>query len=282
MSVIAASLSPLSPLDALGAAEREALVAHLRPLVGRAGDAEDLAHDALVRGLERPPPLDPTRSLLPWLKTVARHIAIDALRRRACVRFHSLDAAAEPSARRDAPGPDDGRGDGEVSRLRAALGPALASLPERERSAVSLFYEEGRGIPEIAARMGAPAGTVKSWLHRARERLRARLLEAVAGAAAAAALLLALGGALGGEAASRLSREREVAAGVEPAALLRAAAPGPERAAGPVDVDRILERLERRRARLSLERAVSRLPAAHAAPLLGAPDPSLATDAEPS
>ena len=50
-------------------------------------------------------------------------------------------------------------------------------LPERYRSALTLYYYEERAVGEVAQMLGVPEGTIKTNLHRARalllERLRA-------------------------------------------------------------------------------------------------------------
>jgi RNA polymerase sigma-70 factor (ECF subfamily) len=48
---------------------------------------------------------------------------------------------------------------------------ALTVLKEEERTAMLLFYMEDRPVAQIAAIMRTPAGTVKSHLHRGREKL---------------------------------------------------------------------------------------------------------------
>jgi RNA polymerase sigma-70 factor (ECF subfamily) len=47
----------------------------------------------------------------------------------------------------------------------------LDRLPQRQREVVILYYVEDRSVEETAAVLGAPTGTVKALLHRARKRL---------------------------------------------------------------------------------------------------------------
>jgi RNA polymerase sigma-70 factor (ECF subfamily) len=54
---------------------------------------------------------------------------------------------------------------------------ALKKLPAPEQTLVSLRYEEGFSVAEIADILGTNTGTVKSRLHRARQRLRSLLEE---------------------------------------------------------------------------------------------------------
>ena len=52
---------------------------------------------------------------------------------------------------------------------------AVWRLPIRQRAAVFLFYWEGHPVAEIAELMGVRPGTVKRYLHLARERLKGSL-----------------------------------------------------------------------------------------------------------
>ena len=55
------------------------------------------------------------------------------------------------------------------------LAEALAKLCKKQRVCIHLFYYEGYSISEIAGLTDAKEGTVKSWLHRARENLKKEL-----------------------------------------------------------------------------------------------------------
>src|SRR5439155_428910 len=52
----------------------------------------------------------------------------------------------------------------------------LAGLPEKYRTPLVCCYLEGRTQEEVAQHLGAPLGTVRSWLARGREMLRKRLV----------------------------------------------------------------------------------------------------------
>ena len=55
---------------------------------------------------------------------------------------------------------------------------AVLALPDKYRAAVVLHYIEGYSVEETAGLLGVPAGTVKTRLYRARERLKRELEEA--------------------------------------------------------------------------------------------------------
>jgi RNA polymerase sigma-70 factor (ECF subfamily) len=61
------------------------------------------------------------------------------------------------------------------SVTRARVASMLEELPVLYRTVVYLYYWQDCGIAEISESIGAPPGTVKSYLHRARERLRNKL-----------------------------------------------------------------------------------------------------------
>lgn len=153
--------------------ERAALVRLARSILGDAFDAEDAAQEALLRAYAARATRDPARSAMGWLRTITSNVARDVLRRRKRLRFVPLDAARLEPAAPDATA-DEARA-ARDARLLDALRAALAALPDAERAAFRLFYDEGKTVAAIARTLQAPEGTVKSWLHRARERLRERL-----------------------------------------------------------------------------------------------------------
>lgn len=107
-----------------------------------------------------------------WLHTIARHQAIDMLRRdRSRSWADPVDVEAVGSA---APGPDRAA---EARRGVDALSPALDRLSARQRVAVLLRHEQGLRFDEIAAIMGVPEATAKTLVHRGVLALRAALPE---------------------------------------------------------------------------------------------------------
>lgn len=74
--------------------------------------------------------------------------------------------------------PACGRGDGGEHRrlLRAMMQAAQGELTARQMECVRLHYREGKGVNEIAARLGLTPSTVSRHLKKARVRLRTVLL----------------------------------------------------------------------------------------------------------
>lgn len=65
----------------------------------------------------------------------------------------------------------------EEPQSRELARTALLTIAPKYQAVLSLHYLEGLSINEVAATLGCREGTVKSRLHRGREKLRARLLQ---------------------------------------------------------------------------------------------------------
>ena len=134
--------------------------------------AEDLFQLTWIRVMERISSYDSQRRFDAWLFSVARHLAIDHLRRKT---GFSLDAAEDdgdsPVDRLPAKGADPLEQVLEFER-GAILAAAIQRLPAIHREVLTLRFEEGMRLEEIADVAGIPLSTVKSRLHRALEGLR--------------------------------------------------------------------------------------------------------------
>jgi len=106
-----------------------------------------------------------------WLTHIARHHAIDVLRRRA-VR---LDQFAvnwdDPLPNHESPELDP-QGFAELSQQRERVQAALAQLPADQRQALVLAYFNGYTQREIADVLKQPLGTIKTRLRLAMQKLR--------------------------------------------------------------------------------------------------------------
>ncbi len=124
--------------------------------------AEDLYQEVFLYMWKAFSRLDPDRDAGAYLRTIAIHRAID----------HERRAAARP---RHEVGVDLNLWPGRETKRRGDFEDEIAALPGREREAILLYYQAGLSVAEIGSAFGVAAGTVKSWLFRARARLKARL-----------------------------------------------------------------------------------------------------------
>jgi RNA polymerase sigma-70 factor (ECF subfamily) len=149
-------------------------------VLGARGDralAEDLAQETFVKAYLKLSGFDSTRRLSSWLFRIAHNTAVDALRRSRLPTVSAGDARdpSEPDADHlAAPALPDPV---ETEALGQALEEAMAQLRPEYRAAVMLRYEEGLPFEDVAHVLGVPEATARSYVHRARKQLAARLAE---------------------------------------------------------------------------------------------------------
>jgi RNA polymerase sigma-70 factor (ECF subfamily) len=127
-----------------------------RHVLGNDADAQDCVHDALVRVWTRPGTYRPERgSLRGFLSVCVRNEAI-ARKRDAARHFAIERRLGEADPKR----PYELDVDDFVERSR--LREALATLPDEQRAALELAYFGHLSQTQIAEKLGAPLGTIKS------------------------------------------------------------------------------------------------------------------------
>jgi RNA polymerase sigma-70 factor (ECF subfamily) len=130
--------------------------------------ADDVAQDALIRIWKALPDYDGRAALSTWIYAITRNRCLTAISAR---RDHASLSEPDVAAAAEAALPVAAADESPAELLRELV----AALPERYRQAVTLYYFEDRSVPEVAAMLGIPEGTVKTNLFRAREALLARL-----------------------------------------------------------------------------------------------------------
>jgi RNA polymerase sigma-70 factor, ECF subfamily len=144
--------------------------------------AEELAQEVFLRVYRARLTYQPAARYKSWLFQIASNLASNSRRDRRHERWHeSLDSRPEFAIPLQIP---DRRPTVEETLLAdCAFGvvrAAIATLPEKERTAVVLHKFHGAEYAEIARRLGCTESAVKSLMFRAYERLRATLSDAQA------------------------------------------------------------------------------------------------------
>ena len=133
--------------------------------------ASDAVHDAFVQVWRRAARFDPSRNAgEAWLASLLRYRAIDILRRRSREQY-GIERREQADDAPDAFDQLAGQADTE------SLPRCLQELEEAQRRAIGLAFLDGLSHVELASRLSAPLGTVKSWVRRGLLSLR-RCLEA--------------------------------------------------------------------------------------------------------
>jgi RNA polymerase sigma-70 factor (ECF subfamily) len=134
-------------------------------MTGDRGLAEEIAQDVFLELDRHLAKIESPLHALMWLRRVTMSRAADALRRR---RVRHMDLWVEIEENHGA------RGEAKTSPLSTRLESLLATLPEAQRAALALRYQEDLTPEEIATVLEAPLATVKSHLQRGLKLLRAK------------------------------------------------------------------------------------------------------------
>jgi RNA polymerase sigma-70 factor (ECF subfamily) len=144
--------------------------------------AEDLAQETFIKALNAIESYRPEYKFSSWIFKIANNTAIDHLRRR---ELDTLSLEGSPHA--ETPDAVEATalqiGDRQESPLDAVearelggqIERAIAQLRPEYRSCILLRHVEGRAYEEIAEILSLPLGTVKTYIHRARNELRQAL-----------------------------------------------------------------------------------------------------------
>ena len=144
--------------------------------------AEDLAQETFIKALNAIESYRPEFKFSSWIFKIANNAAIDHLRRREldtlslegsphaetpdAVEATALQVGAKQESPLDAV---------EARELGGQIEAAIAQLRPEYRSCILLRHVDGRAYEEIAEILDLPLGTVKTYIHRARNELRQAL-----------------------------------------------------------------------------------------------------------
>jgi len=141
-------------------------------IVGNPADAQDLTQETFIKALQRQGQLRDLEKSAHWLSRIASNTAIDFLRRNKKYSFSEISRVTESfTASHD---------NAEQSLLRSErwqhLDGGLATLTERERTALILRDLEDIPADEVASQMNCSLATVRSHIANARTKFK-RYLE---------------------------------------------------------------------------------------------------------
>ena len=131
-------------------------------------EAEDVLQEVFLQVWNRAAAFDDTRGRpFTWLVTLTRSRGIDRLRSLAARERVAIAGAREASEE-----VSDAVADAFRSEQREVVTAALEQLPEEQKQSLMLAYFDGLTQSEIAAKLGAPLGTVKTRIRSGLRKLR--------------------------------------------------------------------------------------------------------------
>ncbi len=131
-------------------------------LLANVHDAEDIAQDAMLKGLQSIRRLSQPGQFEPWILRIAKNLCVDLLRRRKRIKVHVVELEAEQPA---------------SSNEGHDLEQALRKLPQELRLPLTLFYFEHRDAASIAKQLEISPSLTYDRLRAARQELHKLLTE---------------------------------------------------------------------------------------------------------
>ena len=157
---------------------RPRVVGLARTILGDSAGADDVAQETFLRAWRHAASFDPRRgSVAAWLLTIARRIALDAVRAR--VRRRTLPVDPLELAQVEQASGDDPAREAGVAEEARQVRKALAVLPAEQARALVLATWYGATAAEIAAHENIPLGTAKTRLRAGLIKLRVALTPAL-------------------------------------------------------------------------------------------------------
>ncbi len=149
--------------DELVSRHLSAVFTHVRIMVHDDATAEDIVQESFIKAYEKLASFNPKKAQFKtWLFTIATRKALDVLRKKPTVDVD--DVVLESTL----PSP----------KLRAEqreVRDAVQSLEPKQRAVVSLYFWHGYDYQAISKTLKAPVGSIKGWMHRAKQVLKGKL-----------------------------------------------------------------------------------------------------------
>ncbi len=145
-------------------------------MVADKSDREDLCQEVFIKAYQNLASFQFKSKVSTWLATIAYNSCINHLSKKKALLFDDLTAAEQSldSFAADHVSPYEHTASGDVA---ARLQKEIERLPLQYRTILTLYHLEEMSYAEIGEIMRLPEGTVKSYLFRARKRLKELLLQ---------------------------------------------------------------------------------------------------------
>ncbi|GJM26024.1 MAG: RNA polymerase sigma factor [Phycisphaerae bacterium] len=167
----------LTAYDKLVERHRRQAVSLAYRLLNRIEDASDVAQDAFVRAYQNLEKLDDPKKFAGWLMRIVTNLSLNFRKSRARHQMADVDetikfdvAPRKPTgAKMVAASAEDSMAKRELKRV---VRDAIDDLPEKQRTALTLFALEGLSQKEVATIMDCSLELVKWNVFQARKKLR--------------------------------------------------------------------------------------------------------------
>ncbi|MEL6110306.1 MAG: sigma-70 family RNA polymerase sigma factor [Planctomycetota bacterium] len=148
------------------------LLAFAIRVLGERDAAEDAVQTSWVDIVKRIRSVKDPKAIRPWLFRVVANKCTDIVRRRSKRR---KSESAERADEVPDPGVEKRRREADRTERIARLRGVMKTLDEGHREVLRMHYQDGLTVDVIAKQLSIPAGTVKSRLYHARQKLKQSL-----------------------------------------------------------------------------------------------------------
>ena len=135
-------------------------------MLGRRADAEDVFQETFFRAWNHLRSFRSGGNFTFWIKRIATNLCIDQLKTRKRQHAYENDQVEKVGS---------WEGEQQYGDEQEQVNQLLAQLPVNHRAAVVLFYLEDQSVEEVARTLKQKPATVKVWLFRARQKMKAVL-----------------------------------------------------------------------------------------------------------
>ena len=135
-------------------------------MLGNEASAEEMVQDTFLRIWKALPSYRGDASLSTWIYAITRNRCFTGRKK---LRERQAVSIEEPGVKAAVDSRLASKPEGRPQLPDSAI--VLAQLSPPYREALRLFYLEEKSYEEVAAMLGLPIGTVKTYLHRARKQL---------------------------------------------------------------------------------------------------------------
>jgi RNA polymerase sigma-70 factor, ECF subfamily len=148
--------------------------------LGGASEAEDIAQNVFIQVFKSAHRYKVTARFTTWLYTITRNLCLNEIRRRNRHPTESLDLkhpdfTDQPLRQFEDEGYSSPPESALLVELEEKIEESLASLPEKQRTALFLFRQQEMSYEEISQVLRCSLSATKSLIHRARETLKQQL-----------------------------------------------------------------------------------------------------------
>ena len=150
---------------------REDLLSLYSHKTGSEADAMDMLQETFIKVYVNLHRFNPEYTFSQWIHTIARNTFIDHTRRRkeavlSMDKVENGQLVTNPPSQTPTPEQEM-----IISQSNSVFNAMLESLPEKYRTMIILRFFKEYSYEEIAEKLSMPIGTVKTQIHRAREKL---------------------------------------------------------------------------------------------------------------